>query len=514
MNRRTLLVLILSSIYLERKYTNDIKNIEYYIDVLNKSKPTNNETNMLEMGADPTEGLITIINNILDMKTELEDTEAFLQKVRLICSHDSYLFESVELMVRPTYTEDDIKRKIRQTHNTINDYLTDLMLKETSKIMYRLANGDNLSKDEKVSNIEEIINKLGNIQNKYGNLGTSNKHPALIGGVTISNDKECDIDILSHALEKVSPDAVFKPGWQCLQRMFGEYGGGLPGESLLVGAMEFNYKSSMCRNLLRWACIYNKPKLIDPKKKPLIYRMSLEDDYQKDIIQIYKEIYANEYGSLPDMATIDIDEANKYIFDRLQRNGWHVIIEQYDPNKLTYQTVIQILDNLQAQGYEIKMFNVDYIALIDKAGCTGGSTGDDIRLLYRKISNYCKANQIWYITPHQISSKAFELRRQGKEDDFLKDILGKGYWDGCQRLGQEPDMDLLTHVIKTANGSFLTMGTSRHRGVEQIPFEHAFAIRKWENGFIPDDINGPDLTRTRIGGGTVGGTEKSEDWDF
>lgn len=513
MNRRTLLVLILSSIYLERKYLKDIENVDYYTDVLAKTKPTQVDATTLELGADPTEGLQTLINNVMDTKTELDDTETFLQKVRLVCSHDSYLFDSIDLMIRPEYKEEDIKRKIRQTQNTINDYLNDLMLKEVSKLMFKLSNGDNYSKDEKVNSISEIISKLEGIQVKYGNVGNDQKHPALIGGVTISPDAE-DKNILANALEKLSPDAVYVPGWQCLQRMFGEYKGGIQGESLLVGAMEFNYKSSMCRNLLRWTCVYNKPKLNDPTKKPLIYRMSLEDDYQKDIIAIYKDLYANEYGTLPDMEKIDIEEANNFIFDRLQRNGWHVIIEQYDPNKLTYQTVIQILDNFKAQGYEIKMFNVDYIAMIDKAGCGGGALGDDIRLLYRRISNYCKANQIWYITPHQISSKAFELRRQGREDDFLKDILGKGYWDGCQRLGQEPDMDLLTHVIKTANGSFLTMGTSRHRGVEQIPFEHAFAIRKWENGFIPDDINGPDLTRSKIGGGTLDGSTKSEEWDF
>ena len=169
---------------------------------------------------------------------------------------------------------------------------------------------------------------------------------------------------------------------------------------------------------------------------------------------------------------------------------------------------------LKSQGYEIHLFNVDYIAMIDKAGCGGGAMGDDIRLLFRRVANYCKAKNIWYITPHQIGSKAFELRRQGREDDFVKDIAGRGYWDGCQRLGQEPDMDQLTHVVKTQNGSWLTSASSRHRGAGNTPTEDLFWIRKFENDFIADDIHGADLTRTKIGGGSVGGTAKEEEWSF
>ena len=39
MDRRTLLVLILSTIYIERKFTSTINNLEYYDEVLEKTKP-------------------------------------------------------------------------------------------------------------------------------------------------------------------------------------------------------------------------------------------------------------------------------------------------------------------------------------------------------------------------------------------------------------------------------------------------------------------------------------------
>lgn len=513
MDRRTLLVLILSTFYIERKFTSAINNIEYYDEVLEKTKPAPAEAVSMEMGRDPAEELLKLVDRVKDFKIDLDDTETFLQKVRLACSHDSYLFDSVEIFVRPNYEMDEVKRKINQTRGTIAEYMADVALRDVMKIAYRLANVDNFSRDEKIAKIDEVMNNLLDIQTAYGASAVGRKHPALINSVTISSEAQDSINIMAMAKESIAVDSVFVPGWQCVKRQFGKAGGGRPGESLLIGAMEYNYKSSMCLQFFRWSACYNTPKLRDPTKKPLLYRMSLENDLNQDILFLYQEIYANEYGKLPDMDNIDVEVADKFVKERLQRNGWHVIIEQYDPNKLTYHTVLKILDDLQAQGYEIHLFNVDYIAMIDKAGCTGGAMGDDIRLLFRRVANYCKSKHIWFITPHQIGSKAFELRRQGREDDFVKDIAGKGYWDGCQRLGQEPDMDLLTHVVKMANGSYLTSASSRHRGFSNTPVEDLFWIRKFEeSGFIPDDIYGADMTRSKIGGGTMGGTQKEEEW--
>ena len=515
MDRRTLLVLILSTLYIERKFTSAINNIEYYDEVLEKTKPAAAEAVSMEMGKDPAEELLKLIERVRDFKLELDDLESFLQRVRLACSHDSYLFESVEIMVRPEYTKEEVKRKVGQTRNAIAEHMADVALREITKVAYRLANVDNFSRDEKIDNIDSLINNLLDVQSAYGATDSKRKHPALINSVTISKEVEDSINIMAAAKESIAVDSVFVPGWQCVKRQFGKAGGGRPGESLLIGAMEYNYKSSMCLQFFRWSATYNTPKLRDHTKKPLLYRMSLENDLNQDILFLYQEIYANEHGKLPDMDNINVDEADAFVKDRLQRNGWHVIIEQYDPNKLTYHTVLKILDDLIEQGYEIHLFNVDYIAMIDKAGCTGGATGDDIRLLFRRVANYCKAKHIWYITPHQIGSKAFELRRQGREEDFVKDIAGKGYWDGCQRLGQEPDMDLLTHVVKTQNGSWLTSASSRHRGFSNTPVEDLFWIRKFEeSGFIPDDIFGADMTRTKIGGGSIGGTEKEDEWNI
>jgi hypothetical protein len=512
MDRRTLLVLILSSIYIERRATGKIEQLEYYDEVLEKTKPKSNEYQSLELGKDPAEELKALIDRVKDFTIELEDREGFLQRVRMACSHDSYLFESVELFIRPDYTDEEIKRKVNQTRYTISEYMADLQFKELSKSMYRIGNGDNYTRSEKLDQIDELITRLNELQVRYGASTGDRRHPAMIDGVRLSDGEEA-LNIMKKAVDSIAPDAVFRPGWQCVARQFGANGGGLPGESLLIGAMEYNYKSSMCLQHFRWAAIYNKPKLINPTKKPLLYRMSLENDLNQDILFLYQEIYANEFGYLPNMEEIEIDEADAFVKDRLRRNGWHVIMEQYDPSKLTYRDVIKILEDLDSQGYEVKMFNVDYIAMIDRSGLHNGVSGDDIREVFRRVANYCKAKKIWYVTPHQIGSRAFELLRQGREEDFVKDIAGKGYWDGCQRLGQEPDMDQITHVVHTANGSWLTSASSRHRGAKPTPQEDKTWIRKFENGYIADDINGTDLTRTKIGGGTVSG-DKSDVEDY
>lgn len=375
MDRRTLLVLILSTFYIERKFTSAINNIEYYEEVLEKTKPPAAEAVSMEMGKDPAEELLKLIERVKDFMIELDDTETFLHKVRLACSHDSYLFDAVEIYVRPEYEIEEVKRKIARTRGTIAEFMADVALREVMKIAYRLANVDNFSRDDKVAKIDEVINSLVDIQTSYGASALGRKHPALINSITISSDVVDSINIMALAKESIAVDSVFIPGWQCVKRQFGKAGGGRPGESLLIGAMEYNYKSSMCLQFFRWSAQYNTPKLRDPKKKPLLYRMSLENDLNQDILFLYQEIYANEYGKLPDIDNIDVEEADKFVKERLQRNGWHVIIEQYDPNKLTYSSVLKILDDFIQDGYEIHLFNVDYIAMIDKAGCTGGAMG-------------------------------------------------------------------------------------------------------------------------------------------
>ena len=44
----------------------------------------------MEMGKDPAEELLKLIERVRDFKLELDDLESFLQRVRLACSHDSY----------------------------------------------------------------------------------------------------------------------------------------------------------------------------------------------------------------------------------------------------------------------------------------------------------------------------------------------------------------------------------------------------------------------------------------
>ena len=64
MDRRTLLVLILSTLYIERKFTSAINNIEYYDEVLEKTKPAAAEAVSMEMGKDPAEELLKLIERL------------------------------------------------------------------------------------------------------------------------------------------------------------------------------------------------------------------------------------------------------------------------------------------------------------------------------------------------------------------------------------------------------------------------------------------------------------------
>lgn len=512
MDRRTLVVLVLSTVYVERKLAGTVTDIEYYDEILKKSKPKSENLNT-GVGVDPCDELLKLYDRAKDIGIQLDDLDTFLQKVKLACARDNYLYDSVEIIVRRTYTDDELKRRMSQSRGVIQEYQTEVALREISNGLYQETHFENHSRTSKSALVEQAIERLMLVRDKLSAVDDAKKHPALINTVSFTPDTAGE-EVMQKALASIGDEQVFTPGWQCVRKQCGPAGGWRRGMSLLVLAMEFSYKSSMCLHIFRWLAVYNKPYVSEEKKdkKPLLYRMSLENNLWQDVLYLYQEIYANEHGVLPDMEAVDYIDADRYVKAKLQANGWHVIMEQYDPNQLNFRTVFDIIEKLEADGYDVQHFNIDYLAMIDKAGCEGNATGDDIRTLFRKTANFCKKKNIYLVTPHQISSDAFQLRRAGREEDFVKDVAGKGYIDGCRRLNQEPDMDMYTHVVHTSTGSFLTSNSYRHRSFKSTPKEDKFWIRKFENNFIKDDIYGPDLTRKKLGGGTAGGTEANEFW--
>ena len=121
-----------------------------------------------------------------------------------------------------------------------------------------------------------------------------------------------------------------------------------------------------------------------------------------------------------------------------------------------------------------------------------------------------KKKGITFITPHQLSSDAKSLIRQGV-DNFAQEVAGKGYWDGCRRIDQEVDLEIIIHIEKRNGESYLTVQRGKHRKVSLTKEKDLYRVFKFSPiGGIRDDIHGKDLSYLTLNAATKNGSDG--DW--
>ena len=94
-------------------------------------------------------------------------------------------------------------------------------------------------------------------------------------------------------------------------------GGFRRGEQIVIGALQHNYKTGYSLSLFKQIAIYNVPYMIVKTKKPLLVRISFEDDLALNIEFLYRSLRENETGEpIPDNLDISIEEMSAYIHEK------------------------------------------------------------------------------------------------------------------------------------------------------------------------------------------------------
>ena len=132
---------------------------------------------------------------------------------------------------------------------------------------------------------------------------------------------------------------------------------------------------------------------------------------------------------------------------------------------------------------------------------------------YRVATVMDNKRKITLITPHQLSTEAKMLIRQGNEESFVRDIANKGYYDSCKTIDQEVDLEIYIHIVKADNRSWLTVQRGKHRLIQQTKEEYKYCVLPFSDiGDIRDDVNGQDTSRKKPAGPAEG--EQPAFWDF
>lgn len=429
--------------------------------------------------------------------TEKFDKSDILQRVRMATETEEYTYDALATYIQMEQTDDEIMLTMKSCREYINTYVNRATINGIVKDAYYQG----AFKPENVDwnhYVKDLMAKL----EPYKNVQETSKN-SLVESVDLS-DVENLREAFKTAVETISAEGIIKFGWQGFNRLFGSNGGGRRGEMIVVGALQHNFKSGTSLEMLKSAALYNRPFMYDDTKKPLLLRISFENSAMVDIIHLYRSLIEPEIGMKIDQQSIDPIQAAVYVNEKLSVNGYHVKIDHYDPSEFTIFDLADVIEKYENDGYEIHMLNIDYLAMMSTKGCKQGATGQDIRDLFRRTRNIIESKKILCITPHQLSTDAKKLTRQGVED-FVKEIANKGYWDSCTTIDQEVDMEIYQHKVEINGEAYLTFQRGKHRGV--APHNEQYTVYKFDKdrGYIDDDVLGPDMSRKRVAAGPASG---------
>lgn len=425
--------------------------------------------------------------------------QELLSRLQLDTGEDTTLFDAFRANIKGEYTQTKLKKLVLNQRNTLNNYFREKKVEQIiSQAQYMLK-----FKRSEMKSMRDFVTKVCSELDPY-QVDALTKDPAIISEIDFK-----DPDSVSRAFDAVKDiDAghgILRTGFQGINRML--QGGIRRGDCGVIGALQHKYKTGFSLTLFKQIAMYNTPYMIDNTKIPLLLRISFEDSSAQNMQFLYQSLYENETRqecSKKHIESLSSPEIAKYVTERLQATGYQIRILRVDPTKWTYMHLCNKIVELESEGYEIHLCMVDYLKMLPTTGCTQGTAGEDIRDLFRRMRNFCNPRGIAFVTPHQLSTEAKQLIRDGR-NNFVQEIAEKGYYDGCKRLDQEVDWELYIHIEIIDGVSYLTIQRGKHRFPRIIPESLKYIVLQMHKiGGLFDDVNGADTTLRKPGGAPIG----------
>lgn len=507
MNNKLLLVQGITLLYRESQLPKQLENSAALVrDVITSIKLPE-----VSLGIDHERDILAGLKSIaLTMcETPIEhkyEASELMQRLKVTCSDDEGLYDALCDGMLPEMDDATIKRTCLHMKRLLanhfrEDKIAEIVRKANSEINYNRNKITDMTKwiAEKVAQLEPY-----RIQSEV-------KDPAILSDV--SSDKPGQMaEVFRDIKKKESGESKLISGWQGMNRMLG--GGYDRGPLVTMAALQHQYKTGFSLQTFASLAMFNVPVMRDPTKKPLMVHFSFEDDHDITFHLLYKMLKECELGSdieisLDGLAEQEIED---YVTGQLERTGYTVRFLRVNPSLWCYRDVQNKIIELEAEGFEVHVCMMDYLLKLPLTGCIGTAAGEALRNLFEHVRNFMAARKILTFTPHQISTDAKMLLRNGQLD-FVKQLPGMGYYAGSKQLDQVIDIELFQHIEKVNHESFLTIQRGKHRGkIGQTPDADLFCVLKFGKYCIPFDINKPDTSRRKAGGGCIGATDETPFW--
>lgn len=499
MDTKLLLVDAITLLYRESQIASKANNSADLVNTILSHIKLPDSTVVSDFGRDPLAALRETARWMTGMCVDYTyDKSELLQRLRVNVGNDDALYDAFVGGMATEYDQDSLIGVCHRYRDRLRQYISRVQVCKIIKEAHTKCAFQSNSIDWRhfVKELRSELEPFNNIE------AMETTHPSVVSDI-IFTEPDGVMAAFERGVKELDTRGVLRFGWQGLNRMFGTNGGARRGEMMVIGALQHNFKSGTALEMFKSAALYNTPYMRDPNKKPMLMRISFENPIEMDIINLYKSLAENETGIYIEPKEIDIDHATRYVIERLQVNGYHLSMCHIDPSDYTYHDLFDRIEKFEAEGYEIHMLNVDYLAMMSKKGCAAGPAGVEIRDLYRRVRNFIAKKGIFFVTPHQLSPDAKRLTRMGI-DNFVQEIANKGFYDGCTTIDQEVDIELYQHIVQINGESYLTFQRGKHRksGITR-EVDKYFVYKFQQVGTIPDDVLGVDMSRRAVGGTTV-----------
>lgn len=508
MDVKALLAKCISLLFREGQSGENDLSKQLVLDVITTLKINSNDIS----GTDST--VNELKNVVLNMVSKEHPTpyNDLIQHIRIACSSDVVLFESIQDNISFQLDEDELKRTILSYRFELNKYLKE---KKATMLLDKMTFDLKFNRD-KIGDLNQYMSS-----NLNGIIDLVNYSGEEIPGIICEVDLS-DIDAVAEQFELIRKEndgsRTIKMPWQAMNRM--TRGGLRLGQLTTVGGLAHNNKTGVSLSMFISGCIFNNPKNLqtDQKKKPLMLLISFEDDMLIVLFNLYillKENLENVKITDEDKQRLSSREAAEYVYKKLSDTGYDIRIIRADSSTWSYAEIQSCILQFESQGYEIHLTLIDYLNLANKNGLSHSRADADIQELFRKTKNFFAAKNIALLTPVQLSPDAMELKRQGNKMLSMQ-ISDGSYYEGCRGLSREPELELFVDIVKDNGRKYQTFARGKHRGQNDTPEEHKFFILEFQKiGGLRWDVNGTDTSLSKFGSvRNAEGEEEGAFWDI
>lgn len=432
-------------------------------------------------------GLKQLIKSIADGELTF-DAKAIEHRLRIICAQDVNLLNSLKATFADTVTDD------KEIKNCINSYVEQLKLFGSGTAIKRLISKASYNLNSSEVGLRETVKQLQEELGKYNTTNVKNgERQGFVDRVT-TKDKDGFIKVFDSTKEQLA-GASLKTGWNGINRMLGVNNGIVPGELWVMPALPHNAKTTFTLSMILSIALFNDPKPFVAEdsdwagKTPMILDISLENELNVNIPIAYKMVREHFDKKYIDIKTVDSAEAGQYIIDKLGEKGWFVAFERYNSSEFTIETLRDIVNSYEADGYRIVACRCDYLGVSNKDGLSNGVAGSEIREMYRRARNIASPKKIALISPHQLSPAAKQLKAVDPTR-YVRELVGKGFYDGCTTVDNEVDGELFFGITVNNGASYLEVQRGKHRTIIDTPIKDRYRVIKFADiGTLPWDVD-------------------------